>query len=49
MSTEQYLIFANVAVWLGLGGYVAFLAARLSGLEGRLRRLAALRGDGEEV
>ena len=49
MSTEQYLIFANAAVWLGLGGYVAFLATRLCGLEGRLRRLAALRSDGEEA
>lgn len=49
MSTEQYLIFANVAVWLGLGGYVAFLATKLCGLEGRLRRLAVLRADGEDA
>ncbi len=48
MSTEQFLIFANAAVWLGLGGYVAFLAAKLAGLETRLRRLSALSGgEGE--
>lgn len=46
--TTTYLIAANVAVWLGLCGYVAFLAVRLAGLERSLKRFAALRGN-EEV
>lgn len=43
-----YLVAANVAVWLGLCGYVAFLAVRLAGLERRLKRFAALRGAEED-
>lgn len=49
MNTEQFLIFANAAVWLGIGGYVAFLAVKLSGLETRLRRLSVLGGREGEV
>ncbi|EPR42803.1 hypothetical protein dsx2_2720 [Desulfovibrio sp. X2] len=48
MTAEQYLIAGNVVVWCGLGGYVLFLATRLSGLERRLARLLALRGEGED-
>ncbi len=40
-----YLFAANLAVWLGLGGYVAFLAARAGGLERRLRQLERMSDD----
>jgi CcmD family protein len=38
----SYLFAANVVVWLGLGGYLAFLAGRSAGLERRVRQLERL-------
>ena len=45
MSKEQYLLAANVVVWLGLCGYLAFVAARQKHLERRLKQLETLRND----
>ncbi len=45
MGKEVYLFAANVAVWLGIGLYVAFLAGAQKRLERRLNRLEVLRGD----
>ena len=36
MDTLTWLMAANAVVWLGLGAYVAFLAARQRGLAQRL-------------
>lgn len=40
--SPTYLFVANVAVWLGIGGYVAFLAGRAARLERRVRQLERL-------
>ena len=45
MSIETTLFAANLAVWLGLGGYVAFVAARGMRLEARLTQLERMRHD----
>ncbi len=45
MGKELYLYAANVAVWLGIGAYVAFLAGAQKRLERRINRLEALGGD----
>ncbi len=37
MTEIQWLLLANVAVWLGLGAYVAFLAVGQKNLEARLQ------------
>lgn len=42
MNYETYLLVANVAVWLGVGGYLAFLAARQKRLSTRIRQMEQL-------
>jgi CcmD family protein len=42
----NYLFIANVCIWLGVGGYVLFLARQHSVLERRVRQLEII--DGEE-
>ena len=39
MQTDTYLLLANIAVWLGIAGYAAFLQARSARLEQRLSQL----------
>ncbi len=43
-----YVLAANVVIWLGLGGYAAFLGKRQAALEARLAQMEKL-GDGEEI
>ena len=43
MTDMQWLLCAGVAVWLGIGGYVIFLASVQNKLEQRMRRLENLR------
>lgn len=45
MGKEVYLFAANVAVWVGIGCYVAFLAASQKRLLKRLKRLEVLHDD----
>jgi CcmD family protein len=45
MGKEVYLFAANVAVWVGIGCYVAFLAASQKRLQQRLKRLEVLHDD----
>jgi len=45
MGKEQYLFAANIIVWVGIGCYVAFLAASQKRLERRLKRLEVLGDD----
>lgn len=45
MSTS-YLIAANIAVWIGLGGYLLLIARNQKRLDERLRQMEMLRGDG---
>jgi len=45
MSKDLYLFAANVAVWVGLGAYVAFLAGVQKRLEKRIKRLEVRSDD----
>ncbi|MFP5238263.1 MAG: CcmD family protein [Acidobacteriota bacterium] len=45
MGKENYLLAANVVVWLGLCGYMAFVASRQKRLERRLKQLETLQDD----
>ena len=45
MGKEVYLFAANVAVWLGIGAYVAFLAGAQKRLARRIKRLEVLGED----
>jgi len=47
MDTGAFLLAANAAVWLGIGGYVAFLARAQKQLEQRLRQMELLRHEHE--
>ena len=42
MDTAHYLLAANAAVWIGLGGYIFFVARRQAMMEQRLQHLEAL-------
>jgi CcmD family protein len=42
MDNQSYLFVANVAVWLGVGGYLLFLAGNQKRLERRLAQMEAL-------
>lgn len=41
----SYLFAANVAVWLGIGGYLVFLALRQSAISRRIRQTEILSDD----
>ena len=45
MTDMQWLLCASMAVWLGIGGYAAFLAFAQSKIERRMRRLEMLRDE----
>jgi len=45
MTDMQWLLCAGVAVWLGIGGYTAFLASVQNNLERRMRRLEISRDE----
>ncbi|MGE4192728.1 MAG: CcmD family protein [Pseudodesulfovibrio sp.] len=47
MSATTYIFIANVAVWLGVAGYLAFLGSRSATLEKRIRQIELL-GDGHD-
>lgn len=40
-----YLFAANVIVWLGIGGYLVFLASRQAALSKRIRQMEILSDD----
>lgn len=42
MDYQTYLLAANVAVWLGLGGYLALLGMRQKTLAARIRQMEML-------
>jgi len=48
MSATTYILIANTAVVLGIGGYIAFLVSRSAELKKRVRQIELLGGnDGE--
>lgn len=42
---DTYLLTANIVVWLGICGYVGFLALEQRNLERRLKQLETLHDD----
>lgn len=42
MDYQTYLLAANVAVWLGVGGYLLLLGARQRRIELRIRQMKEL-------
>ncbi|WP_319542670.1 CcmD family protein [uncultured Pseudodesulfovibrio sp.] len=47
MSATTYIFIANAAVWLGVAGYLVFLASKSAGLEKRVRQLELLGDDND--
>lgn len=47
MSATTYLVLANSAVWLGIAGYLAFLATRTANLRKREEQIKLLGGDND--
>lgn len=47
MSATTYLFIANCAVWLGVAGYLVFLASKSSGLEKRVQQLEVLGAEND--
>ncbi|MFP5223349.1 MAG: CcmD family protein [Acidobacteriota bacterium] len=45
MGKEGFLLVANAIVWLGLCGYLVFMATRQKRLERRLKQLETLKDD----
>jgi len=45
MTEIQWLLYASAVVWLGIGGYAAFLASAQNKLERRVRHLENLRNE----
>lgn len=39
MNDVSWLMYANIAVWIGLGGYLLFLGRKTARLESRISRL----------
>ncbi len=47
MDRIDWLMFANITVWLGLGAYLAFISLRQGALLKRLVRLETLDANNE--
>lgn len=45
MTDMDWLMYANIAVWIGLGAYLAFLLRNQIALNRRLAQLETLRND----
>ena len=45
MDTLTWVIMANAAVWIGIGSYMAFLAARQRSLAARRAQMEMLNHD----
>lgn len=45
MDYTSYLMIGNVAVWLGVGGYILFLSSRQRRYELRLKQMEQLRDE----
>ena len=45
MDTLTWVIMTNAAVWIGIGAYMAFMAARQLSLAARLAQMEMLNHD----
>ncbi len=43
--SETYLLIANIAVWVAIAGYLAFIAAKGASMERRIRQMELLDND----
>jgi CcmD family protein len=48
MENSTWLLMANIAIWLGLGGYIGLLAANQKQIEKRIRQMELLADSGTE-
>lgn len=48
MDMTWWLIIANAAVWLGIGGYLAFLGARQKNIAQQIRQLELVQNDSND-
>lgn len=46
--TEPWVVYAGIAVWIGLGGYLAFLAAAQRSLARKIAQLETLKQDSSD-
>ncbi len=46
--TEPWVVYAGIAVWIGLGGYLTVLALSQRSLARKISQLEALKQDGSE-
>ncbi|SDK74331.1 CcmD family protein [Maridesulfovibrio ferrireducens] len=45
MTNETYLLIGNIAVWAGIAGYLAFIAAKGVAMERRITQMEMLDND----
>lgn len=45
MQGTDWLLYANAAVWLGIGGYLFFVSRAQASFEQRLRQMEMLHDD----
>lgn len=45
MNSYEWILYAGIAVWSGLGLYLGFLAVRQARLSRRIRQLAMMMED----
>ncbi len=45
MNATQYLLAANVAIWIGMGAYLVFMAKKQHNLQTRLKQLEMLHDE----
>ncbi|MBP3733968.1 MAG: CcmD family protein [Desulfovibrio sp.] len=46
--TEQWIMYAGIAVWIGIGLYTAFIAVKQAALTRKIETLELLGGRGRE-
>lgn len=45
MDSSNWLLMANIAIWLGMGGYLCLLATKQKQLDKRIRQMEMLNDD----
>ncbi len=45
MDSSLWLLMANAAVWIGMGGYLCFLGANQKRLASRIRQMELLKNE----
>lgn len=45
MNATNYLLAANITIWVGMGAYLVFMAKKQQGLQERLKQLEMLHDE----